>query len=48
MKLYYSPTAGEKGDHDYLPKTQEEAAQWEPHDWVISAIQEAEFKGSMI
>lgn len=30
--------AGQRGDHEYLPKTQEEAATWQPHEWVIEAV----------
>lgn len=30
--------AGKKGDHDYLPKTLEEARSWEPHEWVVDSV----------
>ncbi|CAI3970952.1 MULTISPECIES: hypothetical protein [Alteromonas] len=39
--------AGEKDQHAYLPKTEEEANNWEPHEWVIGAIMEADFHGTM-
>lgn len=30
--------AGKLGDHHYLPTTEQEAANWLPHSWVIDAI----------
>ncbi len=33
--------AGRHGMHGYLPTTEEEAATWLPHPWVIYAISKA-------
>ena len=30
-----------KDDHDYLPKTPEEAERFSPHEWVLEAIRRA-------
>lgn len=43
----YALAAGEKGQHDYLPKNKIEADSWQPHEWILAAILEAEFKGSV-
>lgn len=33
--------SGERGDHEYLPRTPEQAKTWMPHEWVIEAIMDA-------
>ena len=30
-----------KDDHDYLPKTPEEAERFSPHEWVLEAMRHA-------
>ena len=30
-----------KDDHDYLPKTPEEAERFSPHEWVLEAMRRA-------
>ena len=34
-----------KEDHDYLPKTPEQADVFHPHEWVLEAIRRAYSKG---
>lgn len=41
MARRHALEAGERGEHDYLPKTHEEALKWEPHEWVIKALIDA-------
>lgn len=33
--------AGERGDHEYLPRTAEQTKTWMPHEWVVEAIMDA-------
>jgi len=32
-------------NHNYIPKTKEELNQWEPHEWVLEALQIAYNEG---
>ena len=34
----YALRAGRMGEHQYLPTTEDGAAAWEPHRWVVDAI----------
>ncbi len=41
IKLARESALGHCNDHAYLPQTREETNSWQPHDWVVAAIQTA-------
>lgn len=41
IKLARESALGHSNDHAYLPQTRDEANGWQPHEWVVAAIQAA-------
>lgn len=41
VKLARESALSNRSEHDYLPQTREQADTWQPHGWVLDAIQAA-------